>query len=425
MNIGLLVWREIGHRKLNFALGLASVAIAVGCLIGAITLLKADQQRTAEILAAKQADVEKAGADLEDSMRKIMLGLGFNVLILPRDQDLNELHLEGTLSRSMPERYVERLAQSEIVLVNHLLPTVVKKIAWPEHHMSVILQGTRGEVPLAHADPKKPILDAVPPGRIILGYRVQQKLQLQPGSRVTLLGRPFEVLKAYGERGTADDSTVWIHLSEAQQLLGLENLIHAILALECHCAGTRITDIRKEIETILPGTQVIERGPPALARAEARSRAKDSAEQALAMETAHRRTLRAQRERFAAVLVPVVLAGGAVWIGLLAFANVRERRVEIGLWRAMGFRSSQVLGIFLGRALAMGLAGAVAGVLAGIAFGFTFGEGAAVPGRAGAMVDLPVVTLGLGVAVALSFLGCWLPAMMAARQDPAVVLQQE
>ena len=143
------------------------------------------------------------------------------------------------------------------------------------------------------------------------------------------------------------------------------------------------------------------------------------------METANRQRLRHQREQFAAVLVPVVLLGGAVWIGLLAFANVRERRAEIGLWRAIGFRSSQILGVFLGKALVIGLAGALVGVTGGVALGVQFGDVAAASGNWRALVGWPALGLGLVVAVGLSGLGSWLPAMLAARQDPAVVLQQE
>ncbi len=425
MTLWRLVWREIVHRKVNFLLGLLSVSVAVGCLVGAVTLLKTDEIRTGQILAQKQNDVKKAGAELEDSMRKIMKGLGFNILILPQDQDLNELHLEGTLSKTMPEAYVDRLAKSTIVTVNHLLPTVVKKLTWPEKNIPIILQGTRGEVPLLHVDPKKPILDAVPPGKIILGYRIQQQLKLKPGDKVTLLGKDFTYLKAYAERGTADDSTVWIHLSEAQQLLGMQNLIHAILALECHCAGDRVAVIREDVTKILPGTQVIERGPPALARAEARNQAKVTAEQSLELETANRAKMRQQHENLAAVLVPVVLIGCAIWIGFLAFANVRERRAEIGILRAIGFRSTQILRAFLGKALVIGLVGAVVGIVGGLLVSANLGEVAA--GSVGwrQLVDGNTLLVAAGTAILLSGFGSWIPAVLAARQDPAVVLQTE
>lgn len=425
MNVWRLILCEIGHRKLNFLLALLSVAVAVGCLIGAMTLLRAGEIRTAEILAQRQTEVKKAGAELEDAMRKISLGLGFNILILPQDQDLNELHVEGTLSKTMPEDYVHRLANSKIVTVNHLLPSLMKKLTWPEQKLPIILYGTRGEVPIGHADPKKPLLDAVPPGKMIIGDQVHRKLSLKVGDQTTLLGREFSVIKAHAERGTVDDSTVWINLKEAQQLLGAENLIHAILALECHCAGERLAAIRKEISAILPGTQVIERGPPALARAEARNKAKETADSALAREQANRAQLQQQRERFAAVLAPVVLAGCAVWIGFLAFGNVRQRSQEIGILRAIGYRSTQILAIFLGKALFIGLAGAALGYAAGLWVGIRWGDLAATADAFTRLFDSRLLVLAVVLAPFLSGLATWIPAILAARQDPAVVLQEE
>lgn len=425
MTVWRLILSEIGHRKLNFLLALLSVAVAVGCLIGAMTLLRAGEIRTAEILSQRQAEVKKAGAELEDAMRKIALGLGFNIMILPQDQDLNELHVEGTLSKTMPEDYVHRLAKSKIVTVNHLLPSVMKKLTWPEKNLPVILYGTRGEVPIAHADPKKPLLDTVPPGKMIIGDQVRRKLNLKVGDKVTLLGREFVVLKAHAERGTVDDSTVWINLHEAQQLLHLENLVNAILALECHCAGDRLAAVRKEISEILPGTQVIERGAPALARAEARNKAKEAAESALTREKSGRAQLQAQRERFAAVLVPVVLAGCAIWIGFLAFGNVRQRSQEIGILRAIGYRSTQILAIFLGKALFIGLAGAALGYAAGLFVGIHWGDLATAADVVKQLLDTRLLALAVVLAPFLSGIATWIPAILAARQDPAVVLQEE
>ena len=425
MSVWRLILREIGHRKLNFLLALLSVAVAVGCLVGAMTLLRAGEIRTTEILGQRQAEVKKAGAELEDSMRKISLGLGFNILILPQDQDLNELHVEGTLSKTMPEDYVHRLANSKIVTVNHLLPSVMKKLTWPEKNLPIILYGTRGEVPIAHANPKKPLLDAVPPGSMIIGDQVRRKLSLKVGDKVKLLGREFTILKAHEERGTVDDSTVWINLHEAQQLLHMENLVNAILALECQCATERIASVRKEVGAILPGTQCIERGPPALARTEARNKAKEAAEAALTREKEGRAQLQTQRERSAAVLVPVVLAACAVWIGFLAFGNVRQRSQEIGILRALGYRTTQILAIFLGKAMFIGLAGAALGYAAGLFVGVQWGDLAATANGFKQLGDSRLLVLAVVLAPFLSGLATWIPAILAARQDPALVLQEE
>jgi putative ABC transport system permease protein len=425
MTLWRLILREIGHRKLSFLLGLLSVSVAVGCLVGALTLLQADQHRTELILNQKREEVVKAGADLEDAMRVITKGLGFNIIILPADQDLDEMNLEGSLSKSMPEDYVHRLANSKIVTVNHLLPTVIKKLVWPEKNLPIILYGTRGEVPILHADPKKPILDAVPPGQIVLGYQLSRKLNLSTNDSVQLLGRKFNILKSHEQRGTVDDNTVWINLSDAQELLRMQNLIHAIQALECQCAGERLAQIREEITRILPGTQVVERGPPALARAEARTKAKETAELALAQEKEGRAQLRHQREQFAGVLVPLVLVGAAVWVGFLSFGNVRQRTPEIGILRAIGFRSGQILSIFLGKSLVMGLAGSVLGYLGGALTGLALSDGLAAMSSSALVFDPGVLVLAVVVAPLLSLLASWVPALLAARKDPALVLQSE
>ncbi|MCH2385734.1 MAG: FtsX-like permease family protein [Pedosphaera sp.] len=398
-----MIWREIAFRKFNFVLALLSVSAAVACLIGTLTLLRTDK-----------AEVAKAGAGLEDAIRKITKGLGFNVIILPEDQDLNEMHLEGSLNKQMPEEYAHRLAESKIVTINHLLPTIMKKLTWPETGLPIVLYGTRGEVPIQHRDPKKPLLDTVPKGTMIIGHHVSQKLGLKEGDETTLLGHKFFLGKVHGERGNIDDATVWINLTEAQELLGMQNLIHAIQALECHCAGDRISQIRVEIARILPGTQVLERGPPALARAEARDQARQSAEDASK-----------RREAFAAVLAPLIWVGAAVWIGFLMLGNVRERRAEIGILRAIGFRSSQILLLFLGKAFLFGILGTLLGFVVGALAGASLGEMTA-GWESLQNPEVPIhFVLALGLAVALSVFASWIPALSAARQDPALVLQEE
>jgi putative ABC transport system permease protein len=295
MSIWRMILREVQYRRLNFVLSLVAVAMAVASIVAADIVVRRDQAVTEMILTEKQQavaagvarrqnEVEQAGAALQDVMRRTMRELGFNILILPSDQDLSELHLNGTLSRTMPEEYVNRLAKSGIVTVNHLLPSVTRRIRWEEQQMDIILQGTRGEVPLMHSSDKKPLLNAVSPGQIVVGYGIHSRLKLKVDDRVTLMGQEFTVSTLHPERGSSDDVTVWIDLGQAQQLLGMQNLIHAILALECECAGDRISQIRAEISQILPGTQVIERYSQALTRAEARGKAKLAAEESLQKE---------------------------------------------------------------------------------------------------------------------------------------------
>lgn len=452
MSITRLVLNEIRHRKLNFILALLSVTIAVGCLTGAQTLLRSDEVQTDDILSAKKVEVEKAvaarvetvekaGKEHEDFVRKQMLKLGFNILILPEKQDLSELQLNRQLTETMPEEYVDRLAKSTVMTVNHLLPSVVKRvdIEHGKQKLDVVLQGTRGEVPILNRGLKKMLLEAVPPGKAVIGSQVQKKLELEKGDTLTILGENFEVTTINKQVGSIDDVTVWIDLKQAQRLLGMENLINTILALECGCAGDRLAQIRAEVGELLPGTKIIEEEAKALTRAESRLKAKVVAEKALADEkSAGAAALkRAEKTRvdienrhagLAGVLVPLVMLGCAVWVGFLAFGNVRQRQSEIGILRAIGLSSKQILALFLSRSLLTGIVGGLIGCGLGLLIGLQFGAGDAAPISVSRLMESAelktLIILAPILAPVFSAIACWLPAVMAAKQDPATVLQE-
>lgn len=517
MNVWKLVVQEIRHRKWNFVLGLLSVTVAVACLVGSMTLLDADEIRTREILEAKQAAHEqaleakrqevaeavaareqevaktlqakeaevakliaetearvvKAGKELQDAARKITKEMGFNILILPSDQDLNELYTQGTLSKTMPESYVTKLSNSKIMTVNHLLPMLTHRLDWdgPAKKQTILVVGTRGEVPLLHRDPKKPLQGGqkVAAGTIVLGYEVLKQQKLKKGDKVKLLGREFTVSKSYPQRGTSDDATVWINLAEAQELLKKQNLINAVMALECNCSTIdRVAEIRNDIAKILPGTQVLESGSrKALARAETRNKAKEFAiksrdnakkegaaqlakekaaakklldaeraagaaaiqrekeagEADLKREEENRESLQSQRTSFASILVPLVIAGCAIWIGFLAFANARQRSSEIGILRAIGLQSGQILFVFLSKALLIGVIGSVIGYAVGFGIGLSWSDLPATSATGSQLFVPGLLLLALAMSPILSAVASWFPATLAARQDPAVVLQ--
>lgn len=423
MNLWRLVWRELTWRRGRVALSVLAVAVAVGGLLGAAALLGAHERRTQTLLAEKEAALQARLATLDDDMRKAMLGLGFNVVILPKDQNLADFHADDFASKDMPEEYVSRLAHARMVTVQHILPLLQRKVEWPEAKRRVMLIGTRGELPATGPEAKKPMVQPVPAGTVALGYELHQALGVKEGAAVEFAGRQFTVHRCLPARGTRDDVTVWMPLDEAQALLGQPGRINAIVALECKCAWADLGKVRAEITKILPETQVIERSGEALARAEARLKVEAEGHAAIAAERAGRDRLRAERERLAALLVPLLLLGGGVWVGLLAAADVRDRRIELALLRALGVGRRQVLAAFLGKALVLGVAGGVAGLaLGGLAGAAVAPAGTAA--AAGPLFDVPTVALALVLAPALSLLACWLPARAAANQDPAAILRE-
>src|SRR5262249_25423263 len=148
---------------------------------------------------AEMGDLEKQTAvkmrALEDDYRKIMLNLGFNVMVLPQDQDRARLREKDYTSRYMPEEYADRLSKSGIATVNHLLPILEQWVYWDEQKRTIRLVGTRGEVPIAGQKEKRPLVDRVKPGHILLGHELHARLGLKRGDTVTVNGTEYRVEK--------------------------------------------------------------------------------------------------------------------------------------------------------------------------------------------------------------------------------------
>jgi putative ABC transport system permease protein len=117
-----------------------------------------------------------------------------------------------------------------------------------------------------------------------------------------------------------------------------------------------------------------------------------------------------------------------VWIAVLGLTNVRARREEIGILRAIGIGTRHILVMFLSRHVLVGALGGAVGFAAGIWSVIYFSatrEGAPI-----GITDMNLSWIGLLVlsvvgAAALAVIAGWIPTMIATRQDPADVLREE
>ena len=429
MKLQHLVVREILHRKFNFALAVLSVVIAVGSLVAQLLALRAHDARTAQILAADAARSNLRLAELDKQVRQAMAKLGLNIVILPKDQNLADWYAEDYAAKTMPAEYADRLARAGLMSITRLVPMLRQKVLWPETKWTIIVVGVPEKLPGTPAGPGPGVWPRpVAPGTAIIGHELHEALGLKVGQKIKLLGREFTVQACRGEQGTKDDVTVWINLAEAQELFDKKGRINEIHALQCRAGWTELPHIRREITNILPDTQVIERRSKVLALAESRLRLEADSVALIEQHRRSRERLRRERQRLAAVLVPLVLIACGTWVALLTMRNVRDRRVEIGTLRALGYRSRQILALFLSRAVATGLVGGVLGCLAGTAAGWrswtamVHGPGSLM---ANELLNGKLLGLGMALAVALTAAASAVPAALAARQDPAVVLQEE
>ena len=425
ISLELLVLKEISCRKISFILAVISVAVASGFLCGTLVMLRGHDMRTSLLLKEKEKETAERLEKMQDDYRKITIRMGFNVLILPKGQNLADFYAEDFSSKYMPEDYAAKLAGSGMVTIRHLLPSLQQKVYWTEGKRWIILIGTKGEAPEMHQTPGKPIQNPVDPGNAVIGSEIQYNLNLKKGEKISILGKEFTVSTINPPKGTKDDITIWISLGEAQQLLDKKGLINGILALECKCAEGMLEKVKEDIKKILPDIQIIEYAGIAKARFEARDRAEEESEEAIASLKKHREELKKEYESFAAMLIPLVAAGAMLWIAFLAYGNSSDRKYEIGILRATGLSSVGILYLFLGRALMAGLIGAIIGITAGTCGG-TLQSGFPLTSQSIlALLSPKIVFAALISAPLLSVLASWIPAFLASQKDPADILREE
>lgn len=335
----------------------------------------------------------------EGETRILQRDMGLNILILPPGTSLDAYWSQGLAPGSMPVEFLLELEDQGVA--NRLVPMIKRRHNWQGRE--VLLTGISGEI-FKQGKAMKPVFGrVVEPGSLVLGDEIARLLSLEEGASVELLGRTFGISRVLAPVGDEQDVQVFLDLEDAQSLLDLEGRITEIEALECHCSeevADPLAALRAELDPLMPGAVIVRR--EALADA--------------------RRDQRQLAGRFLQSGFPVIAGLCALLVGALCMLNVRERRAEIGVLRALGKSSGQVAALFLGRAAFLGLFGGAIGVLLG---GFLASDLGRVlfETRAGAVnLELDLVLVALFVTPAFAAVASLIPVALAVVQDPVRVL---
>jgi len=193
-------------------------------------------------------------ASAEETRGNTML----NLLICHEDQDSSELYTPNTTAHDLPENHVSVLAENRKVMARYLLPNLIQKVQWTEREMDVVLIGTRVVVPMIHRHPTRPVAQQVERGEIVIGATIAESVGLKKEDVLRFKGRTFKVREIHPRRGTVDDRTMWVALSEAQEILERKGRISLIQVLECNCAWADVDEIKIELKKTMDKIRIVE-----------------------------------------------------------------------------------------------------------------------------------------------------------------------
>ncbi len=401
MSVIKMLFLEAWQRKGNLLLSLFTVSIAVALFIALLTLN----------IALRKATTRQ------------MKELGFNLVILPQQVTQADYFNSEYGACSMPEEYVDKLAAAKQITADHFSGRLEKKIEWAGR--TVILTGLLGTRVRGR---KKPLGFRNPPSRgsAFFGFDAARSVKVimdkdgravfddQGGARlhpVTILGRTFKVKRRLAHGNIRDDMRIYINAHEMQEMLGKQGRINVIEALGCRCKGDVVALIAAEVEKLL------NHGAPE------NDRVKVMIPDNPKFYT--REKMRAKVEGYAALVMPMVLLTSLIWVGALSYMNVRQRRKEIGLLRAVGVDSCSMAMLFLGKAALVGIIGAGAGFAAGYMIAIRFGPPVFELGTEAIHPMWSYLLWSLIVSPMLAVMASALPAMLAVVMDPAEALREE
>jgi putative ABC transport system permease protein len=235
---------------------------------------------------------------------------------------------------------------------------------------------------------------------VILGSDAARALGRRIGEGITINNKQLPVTGVLETTGSQDDGLVFAPLPVVQTLLNKPGQV-SMAEVAALCMGCPIPEMVKQMSGALPGANVM--GIQQVVKGR--------------METL------GHFERFSYGVSALVLLVGSLMVLVTMTGSVRERTVEIGIFRAMGFRKAHVMQIILLEAAIIsgiaGVTGYLLGLIAtkGLLPFFSEGHGAMVP------IDPVMGVAAVSLAIILGLASSTYPALLASRLDPNEALR--
>ncbi len=384
MNLRTISFRSIGRRKGKAILISAGLAVGIASLVSIISLTMAFNRSISEELGS----------------------YGFNIVAYPASASLSISYGGMTISGVNASR-MKPLTMADAEKIRSLLAGNALRSISPKAVRLAEVQGKKVVVVGVDFGAERSIKTwwkisngADPRGdsEIVIGARAASALRLREGATVTLGRERFVVSGILDETGSQDDDVVFADLKRVWRALGRDGEVDIIEM----AAGNS-----KDVEEIV---DMVSRALP------------DATVSSVKQAVQYKRSTMAALGRFGVGVTGFIMGVAGLVVFLTLMGSVRERTSEIGVFRAIGFRKSDVSRIIYIESFVLSLVGGLAGSIGG------FIAAAWLPSVAGLGdmaigLDPLVMLLGVASSVAVGLIASVIPARRAADMDPAEALK--
>jgi putative ABC transport system permease protein len=396
-----IVIKELYERKSRLVTALIIIILGIGVIVGIRTITYFSEKAV-----ARELD-----------------NLGANVLILPKSATVSNYYTADFVGDELPEAYVDKITTSDLVGVDNLSPklTFPVTIDGEDVYLTGILPlnefkskplwqtaGTIFSLPEGCGSVSSPIpgdatstrngtIDSLAPNEVLVGSEVASRLSLFVDSPLIIKGEEFTVTAILPQTGTVDDGRIFAHLHTVQRLFEKGPVVNVIEMVGC--CNEISKGLIDGLNKLLPDAKVV----------------------TISQIVSTQQNTNNMMSKFSVISMIIVVLVGGISIANYMFANIYERRKEIGALLAIGATPGKICAIFLMKAFILGLLGGIIGYFVGTLLAVTLGPKIAeVP-----LLPLPsLFGYSVLISIFITTLSSLIPAVRAARMDPADILRE-
>jgi putative ABC transport system permease protein len=363
-----LIWKNLLRRRGRTALTSAGVAIGVGLIVALLSIAAGVHRTANDLIHVGRADFGLFQRDVSDLTRSLLpQTLEHEIAAKPGVQQTANIYL-----------WVGRVEGRSSFLVFGLDPD-----EFPYRRL-VIVRGRRGAA-----------------GEALLGDHAASSLKLGPGDVLHVRNRQFRIAGVFHSGDRFEDGGAVLPLPAVQELAGHPREVTTIGVVVS--LGANVKEVADRLERDFPGlAAVTEPG------------------QAVKVDTSSRLIISTGW-----IFSLLALIVGGIGVTNTMAMSVLERVREIGILRAVGWRTRLIAAMIVSEALAIGLLALGLGLLLGYVGAELFTSRGSLSSLVEPDFTAGVFAWGLAFSLGVGVIGAIYPAWRAARLTPIEALRRE